>query len=62
MNLEEHKLRHEKLHQKLDELLADFLYHNPDKLPSNTTLSEFMQWSHEQTRKPTPQPEVDDHE
>ena len=37
----------------LDELLADYLFHNRNKLPSNTTILELMQWSFEQTRIPT---------
>ena len=59
MNEEEHKARHVELHQKFDELLADFIGHT-DGLPSKTTLMEFMTWSHEQTIHPTPG-EGDDH-
>lgn len=52
MNEEEHKKIHELLHKKLDELIADFIYITK-KLPSNTTLMEFLKWSHEQTINPT---------
>lgn len=45
----EHKQRHLELHDMLDELIADFIEHT-DKRPSKTTLSEFMQWSFEQTK------------
>jgi len=53
MTMAEHVARHELLHQMLDELLADYLFHNRNKLPSNTTILELMQWSFEQTRIPT---------
>ena len=56
MNLhEEHQIRHEALHQAFDELIADYLAHNPDKLPSTTTCVELMVWSHQQTLNPTDQ-------
>jgi hypothetical protein len=48
-----HKKRHEDLHRKLDELVADFIRHT-GKLPSDTTLMEFMVWSSEQKENPTP--------
>lgn len=49
---EEHIARHKELHNKLDELLADFINHTK-KLPSKTTLMEFLTWSSEQTTNPT---------
>lgn len=52
MTREEHIARHVELHQKLNELMADFVDHT-GKLPSSTTLMEFMQWSYEQTKNPT---------
>jgi hypothetical protein len=52
MTYEEHKKRHQELHSAFDELLADFIYHT-GKLPSGTTLMEFMDWSHQQTIDPT---------
>ncbi len=60
MNKQQHQLRHVKLHKYFDELLADFIGHT-DNLPSTTTLTEFMTWSHEQTIHPTPG-HGDDHE
>ena len=49
---EEHKKRHEELHHSLDELLADFIAHT-NRLPSKTTIMEFMEWSYQQTINPT---------
>lgn len=57
MTKEEHRQRHVALHHALDELLADFLQHHDfNKLPSNTTLVELMQWSHQQTIEPVDLP------
>ncbi len=53
MTKEEHQARHVELHKKFDELLADFIGHT-NSLPSQTSLMEFMTWSHEQTIHPTP--------
>lgn len=47
-----HKQRHIELHDRLDELVADFIDHT-GKLPSKTTLLELMNWSFKQTLKPT---------
>lgn len=49
---EEHRQRHIELHQKLDELIADWIGHGK-KLPSQATVMELMQWSHQQTLNPT---------
>lgn len=51
MNREEHIERHKELHNKLDELVADFIS-TTNNLPSKTTLMDFMAWSHEQTINP----------
>lgn len=52
MTPEEHKKRHEELHSALDELIADYIDNGslPDdpRLPTKTTLYEFMVWSHKQ--------------
>jgi hypothetical protein len=55
---EAHRARHHLLHLCLDELLADFLWHNRDRLkrPSNTTIEELLMWSHEQTINPDHDP------
>jgi len=53
MEKEDHIKRHQELHRSLDELLADFLMHNTDKLPSTTTVFELLNWSHKQTTGPT---------
>lgn len=54
-----HIERHKRLHQALDELVADFIMHHRwapgmdrPKLPSNTRVLELMQWSHQQTVDP----------
>lgn len=52
MTLEEHKQRHKELHEKFDELLADFII-KTGKRPSETTVYELLKWSHEQTENPT---------
>lgn len=52
MTHNQHRERHVELHQKLDELLADFLTYNRGKVPSNTTVMELMSWSHQQTIEP----------
>lgn len=52
MTPHETKGRHVELHQKLDELIACFITET-EKLPSKTTLMEFMEWSHEMTKTPT---------
>ena len=50
---EEHKIRHKALQEAFDELLADYLAHNPGKRPSTTSCMELMQWASEQTQNPT---------
>ena len=52
MDIEEHKEIHEKLHLALDELLADYIEHNPEKLPTKSTIMELVIWSHQQVIKP----------
>ena len=52
MNTEEHIQQHKDLHTSLDELLADFIGHTERNL-SNTTLMEFLEWSHSQTVNPS---------
>lgn len=49
---ESHKKTHEILHQMFDELVADFIEHT-GRLPSETTVMELIQWSHEQTKNPS---------
>ncbi len=45
----EHRKRHEQLHKALDELVADYIGETKG-LPSNTTILELINWSHEKTR------------
>lgn len=42
---------HKHLHNCLDQLVADFISHT-GRLPSETTVMEFMTWSHQQTINP----------
>jgi hypothetical protein len=50
---EQHRKRHIELHHALDELVADWIVHQPaGKLLSTTSIMELMQWSHRQTQKP----------
>lgn len=41
-NPNEHRERHILLHKMFDELLADFIQHNIDKLPSRTPIMELV--------------------
>lgn len=50
---EAHRERHIELHRMLDELVADFLMHNPQALPTRATVLDLMTWSHHQTLEPT---------
>ncbi len=56
MTEDEHKAHHCRLHEALDELVADWISHQP--LTAHALLSkpiyELMKWSHAQTIKPTP--------
>ncbi len=47
----EHIEQHKKLHDALDELLADFLNHTKN-LPTKTSLMELLNWSYLQTTNP----------
>lgn len=49
---EEHRKRHEVLHQEFDKLLADFITHT-GSLPSKTSIMELVRWSFQQTQNPT---------
>ncbi len=55
MDTKEHRARHVLLHQMLDELLADYITHS-NRLLSETSVMELMQWSYSQTVNPTPNP------
>jgi len=52
LSKEEHIEVHKELHKNLDNLIADFIL-TTDKLPSKTSLIDFMKWSHGQTINPT---------
>jgi len=49
---EEHRERHQMLHKRLDELIADWIGQTKC-LPSKNTVLELMTWSNEQCKKPT---------
>lgn len=51
MNPEEHKEKHIKLHKSFDELVADYVSHT-EKLLSETTVMELIEWSYSQTINP----------
>ena len=48
-----HIERHKELHNALDELLADFIKHNKDVLPSKTSILSLIEWSYKETLNPT---------
>jgi hypothetical protein len=54
ITVEQHAARHRLLHQMLDELVADFLYHNRDKTPSNTSVFALTQWAARELAEPSP--------
>jgi hypothetical protein len=47
-----HKKIHLELHKNLDELVSDFIMQT-EKLPSETTILELIEWSSKQTENPT---------
>jgi hemerythrin len=51
MTKEEHKKRHQELHKALDELAADIIK-NTDRRPSQISILELIEWSHQQTINP----------
>ena len=51
MNRTTHKILHESMHKSLDALVADFIWIT-GRFPSETSVMEFMEWSHEQTTDP----------
>jgi len=52
MTKAKHKQRHKLLHKYLDELVADWIDHNKDKMLSKTTIMELLGWSAKQTLNP----------
>jgi len=55
MTRTEHIERHILLHEHFDELLADFITHT-GKLPTKTSLTEFISWAFQQTIEPDLKP------
>lgn len=56
MTRAEHIQRHQELHRKLDELVADYLTFNRGRLLGATTVMELVQWSAKQTTDPDGEP------
>jgi len=52
MTPEQHRLRHIELHQALNELIADWIL-DTERLPSDASVMELMEWSSRQAIKPT---------
>ena len=44
---------HKKLHEALDQLVADAIMENNDFRPSTMTVMELITWSHKQTLDPS---------
>lgn len=61
MTPEEHKQRHIELREALDELVSDWISHNPKKQLSKASMLEFMHWAMEQTWDPTPDAHLSEH-
>lgn len=59
MTPEEHKQKHVELHNNFFELLDDYIQYHPEKISGNTILFNninfkfFVEWSFEQSRKPS---------
>ena len=47
----DHKIRHQELHNKFDELFADFIEHTKGGMSS--TIKDLIEWSYSQTKEPT---------
>lgn len=61
MTHEEHRRRHVKLHQALDELFADFIQHHPgDHHFTQMPLIDLLKWSNQQTIDPAELPVPED--
>ena len=51
---DEHKKAHRELHKCLDNLIADYLIHHPERGLNNSTIMDLLEWSYIQTLDPTP--------
>ena len=56
-----HVRKHRKLHQALDELLADAIMHNSLLLPSKASILSLLEWSALQTDESTINHQEDDY-
>ena len=53
MNNKDHIETHMKLQKALDDLIADWVFHNPDIRLKSTPVIELMEWAYSQTITPT---------
>jgi hypothetical protein len=54
---EKHRARHKELHTALDELFADYIEQHPEERKfTQMPLIKLINWSYEQTWKPTTKP------
>jgi len=51
-NKNKHRKYHVELHEALDELVTDWIFHTRS-FPSESSILELAKWSHEQTIHPT---------
>lgn len=58
LTVDEHRARHVLLHQRLDELFADFIAHQPLSVTNilDMPIRDLLTWSHAQTLNPTEKP------
>lgn len=56
LSVDAHRARHEHMHEHLDELLADYLVHHREAMPSEILLMDLIKWSYGQTKNPTREP------
>lgn len=53
MDDQEHKARHELLHEHLDELIADWISHSEGGVkPTKNPVVDLIRWSHRQSKRP----------
>lgn len=47
-----HRAQHQRLHDSVDELLADYLRHHPNRQPEDITALQLLAWSGAQSATP----------
>jgi hypothetical protein len=53
MTLDDHRERHQELHRRLDELIADYLTQVKGAMLTTSSLMDLVKWSNRQTIAPT---------